>query len=471
MSSASRSRLAGGLGFRLTAGYGVLLTASLLCLHLLASWQLGRVLESRDRDAIRDEMAELLREYEDDGLRAIVEESDESAGNVSERPYFVQILNGDGAVLYSRLPLTPANPAQGLGNSEVDGDGGWSVITLREGMEVELLTRRLSPDRLIQVGASTDERRAVQASFSRSLTIVSFVVLVAALLLGVLATRRLLAPLRELAGVTKDIAATAEVGRRLAVRGGGDELDVLAGQFNTMLDRIETLLNGMRGTVDNVAHDLRTPLTRIRGRAELALNAIADGGSRDQADEVLAETIEDSDQILSILNAIMDEAEADAGTLVLTIERVSLGELASEVAELYEYVAEEKGVRIDLRLSSDVFINADRSRLRQALANLVDNAVKYSGEEGSVVIEVFEDGGFGTFRIRDSGPGIASHDLPRIWDRLYRGDPSRSTRGLGLGLSLVKAIVTAHEGTVEVSSLEGAGAVFVVRLPLASIAK
>lgn len=242
-------------------------------------------------------------------------------------------------------------------------------------------------------------------------------------------------------------------------RGAMREMVVL---FNEMFELTEKQLNRFRESLDSVAHDLRTPLARLRGSAESVLKK---GKTVDDYRSTMSDCLEESEQLVGMLNALMAIAEAEAGALEIQSVPVPVSELIQSVADLYAFVGEDRDIRVEVDLEPDLVVAGHPELLRQALANLVDNAVKFSPDGGRVEIAARREGDEVIFLICDEGPGVPPDEAERIWERLYRGDKSRQTPGLGLGLSFVRAIVHAHRGSVEAENRPDGGAVFTVHLP------
>jgi signal transduction histidine kinase len=435
----SRPLFARAFGLRLALWYATLFVVGSLAIVFLTYYLTAASLAQRDRQIINAKLGQYSSVYANGGIQALADTVRAEQRVAPERLY-VRVANRGEEALVLSMPE------------------GWDPATL------ETASVHLLDGTLVEVGKSTEAREDLLARFRAALGLVTLSIVLLALSGGLLATRTALQPIRRLADAVRRITRTGRTDARVPLEGTGDALDELTGQFNAMLDTIEGLVMAMRGALDNVSHDLRTPLTRLRGTAELALAAPPDD---ERYREALADCVEECDRVLVMLNTLMDISEAESGTLHLQREPVPLREVVDRAVDLYHDVADAKGVALSIADSVPLVVSGDRTRLEQVAANLIDNAVKYTPPGGRVEAEIARDGTRVLLRVRDTGPGIPGNEIPRIWDRLFRGDTSRSERGLGLGLSLVKAIVEAHGGTVDVVSDPGRGSTFTVSLPLA----
>ena len=446
-------------GLRLAIWYAAVFVASSLAIVLLTYTLLASSLAERDRQIVDATLREYSTRYAQGGLGALARAVDLEQRSGRHERLFVRVVRAGSETLFVSMPpewsdFDVSSLAGGTGRWEQAPSGSRAA-------RLEVASAQLLDGTLLQVGKSTENREELLARFRTIVSIVSIAIVVLGLAGGILVTQRMLEPIHRLIAAVGRITRTGTTDTRVPVGPGDDAIDELSALFNQMLDRISTLIDGMGSALDNVAHDLRTPMTRLRGVAERALAT----GDAEVQREALSTCLEESERILAMLDTLMDISEAETGTMRLALTEVSLATLVGEVVSVYEDVAEDRHVDLHTAVEEGLTVAADRDRLRQVLANLIDNAIKYTPAGGHVTVTARSEGDTIRLEVTDTGIGIPPHDLPRIWERLYRGDQSRTERGLGLGLSLVRAIVTAHHGTVEVRSEPGRGSTFVVRLP------
>jgi signal transduction histidine kinase len=461
MPSSAPKRFYNTLGFRLTFWYSSIFILSSLILSIVSFAFVFSTMRD-NRKAIQLKLAEYQALAEESGVQAVATTIGEQRYASQRTAFFVRVIApGNKTVLLSNPRLWQEFDFMRL--DERQDEGQWRYFTsVRDTGLLEVMSARLSNNYLLQVGKRIQDREDILQRFRDTLLATMIPMVLIGLAGGGFLAHRALLPVRALIRTTQSIVDTGRMDLRVPESNHHDELDELVRLFNNMLERIEGLIKGMTDALDNVAHDLRTPMTRLRGTAEMCL----DGRARpDQYKESLATCVEESDRILKLLNSLMDISEAETGTMRLKLETLNLTRLIREMVELYQDVADDSNVVVSMDCGEDVYVNGDLNRMRQVVANLLDNAIKYNHRGGRVRISVRVEGQQTVMSFEDTGMGIPTEELSKIWDRLYRGDKSRSQPGLGLGLSLVKAIVEAHAGHVEVHSEPGAGCIFTVRLP------
>jgi len=441
------------ISFRLNVWHTTIFLVSAALLFTLIYFLLGAAIDRTDRDVIEARLQEYIAVYENGGITALRDWTTRVNETRKQRMFFVRLAAADHTALLLVMPQDWFERDVAL----VDGGAkmrteDWIRVPRDRETDLTVATMALEDGTLLQVGRSSDSRATLLAKFRQVFLMVIPPVLLLGFIGGAFLARRMTKPLGNIVEAASSIINTGRLDVRVAEQSAQDEFRDLVVLFNRMLRHNEKLFQALRESLDNVAHDLRTPLARLRATLEGTLRGETLAGA---AQDAIVEALEETDRVETIIRTLMDVAHAESGLMRLRLQETDIRLLIQEVVELYELIAQEKGVRLASDLREPLLVRVDPARMRQVFANLLDNAIKYTPAGGLVSISVQGRDGEVELIFRDTGRGISGTDLPRIWERLYRGDKSRSQSGLGLGLSLVKAIVHAHQGRVEVMSTEG----------------
>jgi signal transduction histidine kinase len=451
--------------FRLTLAYLFLFALFAASLLGYFAWNTRRLINEQIMTSVNAEVAEINIIYARRGLRGL----ERTIGNRALRP---------GASLY----LVTAPNGQALGGNidslapGVMGTTGWSETSYRRLEDQDTADHRalvnvteLSNGFRLLIGRDLEERRRLFGIVAQAAQWSVLVVIALGLGGGIFVARRVLRRIDAMTGTTQRIMA-GDLSGRLPVGRSGDELDRLAENLNAMLERIEALMVGLKEVSDNIAHDLKTPLTRLRNRAE---EALAKAGNEAEYRAALERTIEESDGLIRTFNALLMIARAESGQARGNMDDFDAAEVAQGIQELYEPLAEDNGLTLQVK-TEQAPLHGNRELISQALANLVENAIKYgqpapalqplSAEATSaeaaasnrkdILIEARRDGGQVLLSVTDRGPGIPEADRGHAVERFVRLEASRTQPGSGLGLSLASAVATLHGGTLKLDDAQ-----------------
>ncbi len=459
------------ISFRLTVGYAVLCILTSFFVLFLNYFLFSQSIKSRDQDILYSKSKEYSSKYQADGLTNLKKYLDEEKLGDSDSQYLVRIGSIDSKTIFLHVPekmkmLPVSNIEQKL--RVVGFKNKISSLYLKEDSvddpneenEYEVASQPLLAGEYLQVARNTDDRDDLLVRYLRIILLISVIILIIGILGGYIFSKQALSPLRNLIQAIK-LVRSGTLSARVPVRNTNDELDEISLLFNMMAEKIERLILNMQETLDSVAHDLRTPLTRLKSKAELVL---LNPATEEDYRATLVNTIENTTEIVNFINTLMDISEAEAGVLKLNLAKVNSKNIILEVLDLYLIIAEEKNISIEFIDTDTFYFFADKIRYKQVLSNLIDNAIKYSVKNSHIKITTRLRNEFGEINIVDEGIGISEYDLPKIWDRLFRANESKSVKGLGLGLSLAQSICSAHGWDISVQSQFGIGSEFTVSM-------
>lgn len=449
--------------FRLTILYAVAFTVLSSIGFLIFYYRIYAVtMEDLDLELLAKtrKYADLMKEA---GLESVLLEIADEAESEDPREDFYRLFNFKGDILFT-TDMSFWGPIDKKDILLKMQSGGLSYTIQTQTFEerddeARMITAIIGPDSVLQLGESLEEVDEYLDVFFRLFSILVISLIVVSTIIGWLLARRATIDMQEVTETAEQISRGA-YDRRVKVKGRYREIERLSATFNRMLDRIQSLLKSMKEINDNIAHDLRSPLARIRGIAEMSL---LKEKSIDTYREMAASTIEECDTLIGMINTMLEITEAEAGVNGVEAEEFELTALIQEACELFRPIAEEKKINLKTDLPESLTMISDRKKMQRIVTNLLENAIKYTPKGGKVAVSAAARNGEVRIKFEDTGMGISENDLPHIFERFYRCDRSRSQGGVGLGLSLVKAYTESINGTVHVESTLNQGSRFELR--------
>ncbi len=451
---------------RLALWYAVLFATASITSFIAIYFMLSSTLTDREDSDLLAELREFEMINRTSGMEVLESVIIQEAESEGVDRMFIRVTSPKKAILISSnmdnwkdIPTLPGIP------EPLDGAHFESLSSSDHPYGVRMAHKMMEDGNVITIGMDTEGDKAFLSAFME----VSLTAMLLAVALGTITGWYI--SKKAMLGFERVRLTASSIGRgdtssRVPLGNEGEEITNLAMTFNSMLDRIESLISELKDVTNNIAHELRSPLTRMRGVAETALTEKPDIHNYQ---EMAALVLEECDDLSAIINTMLEIAETDAGVIHLVREQVDIKELIRKAHEIFLAVADDKELSFDLDIpSSDLFIEGDTMRLQRCASNLLDNALKFTPPGGRVLISLRALSDHVEIIVTDTGKGIQEDDLPHIFEKFYRSDKSRATPGNGLGLSLVQSFVKAHNGEISVKSRPGEGTTFTVILPRTS---
>ena len=453
------------LSVRLTFWYALIFALSSILILVIFYQRVAYIAMVGVDNELTEELFEFTDMFTDTDFDHVTREMVREAVSEDTDKIFFRLISDSGKVLattnmetwggikvspdFVRMAITENKPI--LHTIEIPGDRH----------NVRSIYGLIGPSILMEIGQSLEDNEEYLNIFKTLAFLLVLPVFFFAALMGWIMAKKALSDVDEVSHIAGEISEGAYE-RRVVVKNHTVEIDQLANTFNKMVDRLQRVIQEMREINDNIAHDLRSPLTRIRGAAEMTLM-----GEPSQADseEMAVSIIEECDNLINMINTMLDIAETEAGVGELNVESVDMSTLILDACGLYNSIAREKHITLYTRVPEKVHYQGDKSKMQRLIANLLDNAIKYTPAQGTVTVALEDSDKKIVIRFADTGIGMPLSEIPRIFDRFYRGDASRSESGTGLGLSLAKAIAEAFGGSISVESTVHKGSTFTVILP------
>jgi heavy metal sensor kinase len=454
------------LAFRLTLWYAGIYVVSATVAFAFFYYLITAAIRNRADQDLLAEVRSLSSVMSLQGVEAVKRQALLESRAAGEKKIFIQLLYPDGRLFsssnmfyFNNIPISSEAITRMLEQNEPLLA---TVASPDRQHEIRVVYALLGPGVILHLGQAMEDLTRFIEAFQRIFVATMAALFMLAVIVGWFMARRTLRGVENVTRTARRIA-DGSLNERVPVKRAEDEIGQLAVTFNQMLDRIQGLVNGIKEMTDNIAHDLKSPITRIRGQAEVALTS---GSALDEYEAMAASAIEESDRLLEMINAMLFISRTEAGVTQPDLKPMDVAAVARDACGLFQAPAEDKEIGLECRTPESLPMKGDIRLIQRMLGNLLDNAIKYTPEGGSVNVSArpTPDGSV-SILVTDTGAGISAQDLPHIFERFYRGDPSRSLPGVGLGLSFARAVARAHGGEIRVESAPGRGCTFLVTLP------
>ncbi len=461
-------KLPNTLSFRLTLWYASAFLVCLLVAFMTLYFSLDTLLDSRMDADLQEDIIEFHELFLEEGLEKVISEMEREANSSDESEIFLRLYDDQGTLMFSSNishweGLNAArifSPTTAFAQPEPLLE---TMLLPEKDYPARSISGLIGPGLTLQIGETLEKKEEIMDML--------LIVFAGMLLLGIpiasgigwLIARKAVSGIKEVSRAAKAIEQ-GDLDHRVSVDAQGDEIQTLADTFNAMATRIKHVIQEMREMTDNIAHDLRSPLARIRAMSETVLT---EGNVRADSNKMSGAILKECDRLIHLINTTLDMAEFNAGVTNVDKEPIDLGRLIADLVELFEPLAEGKHVKLNVTLAKNCQMVGDKHNLQRMIANLLDNAIKYTSEGGQVSITL--DQTVHEFRlcVADTGLGIPLSDQPRVFDRFFRCDHSRSQEGCGLGLSFARSVARAHGGDITLMSEAKKGSIFTSILPTA----
>jgi len=459
-------RFSNTLAFRLTLTYSAAFLVSAIATLCVLYLSINSILNNRMDEDLKEDIMEYQVLHSAEGMNRVIQELEREVGSDDEGQVFFRLLNKEGQEVFA----SDLSEWNGLKTNQrflqqvLDSKAVYALETIKlVGHEFPVRTNYglIAPGLVMHLGESLEEKEEIMDLLLTVFAGMFCVAIPLASGVGWIIARRAVRGIEEVSRAAVDIEK-GQLDRRVTMKNQGDEVQKLVDTFNAMAERIRCLITEMREMTDNIAHDLRSPLSRIRAISERALS-VTDAEKCFKT--AASDTLEECDRLLHLINTTLDVAEAEAGVMHTDKEPVNISQLIEDARDLFEPAAEEKGIELICKLDSNCHMEGNRQMLQRMLANVLDNALKYTPTPGRVSIGLVGQSRDLHVSVADTGIGIQPADQRRVFDRFFRCDQSRSQHGCGLGLSFARAVACAHGGDITLVSEPPQGSTFTIRLP------